>query len=45
MNSVSHKKVLQAKDKYKRSPWVSKESFKVEACNSKISYTNVRWTY
>ena len=24
MNSVSHKKVLQAKDKYRRSPWVSK---------------------
>ena len=44
-NPVSPKKVLQAKDKYKRSPWVSKGLFKVEACNSKISYANVRWTY
>ena len=45
MNPVSPKKVLQAKDKYRRSPWVSKGSLKVEACNSKISYANVRWTY
>ena len=46
MNSVPHQKVLQAKDnKYRRSPWVSKGSLKVEACNSKISYANVRWTY
>ena len=45
MNFVSQKKVLQAKDKYKRSPWVSKGLFKVEACNSKISYANVRWDY
>ena len=44
-NPVSPKKVLQAKDKYKRSPWVSKGLFKVEACNSKISYANVRWDY
>ena len=44
MNSVSPK-VLQAKDKYRRFPWVSKGSLKVEACNSKISYASVRWTY
>ena len=44
MNSVSPK-VLQAKDKYRRFPWVSKRSLKVEACNSKISYASIRWTY
>ena len=42
MNSVSHKKVLQAKDKYRRSPWVSKGSLRIESCDSKISYANVR---
>ena len=45
MNSVSHKKVLQAKDKYRRSPWVSKGSLSNEAFDSKISYANIRWTY
>ena len=45
MNSISHKEVLQAKDKYRRSPWVSKGSLSVEAFDSKISYNNVRWTY
>ena len=46
MNSVPHQKVLQAKDnKYRRSPWVSKGSLRVESCDSKISYANVRWNY
>ena len=45
MNYVSHKEVLQPKDKYRRSPWVSKGSLRVEAYNSKISYANVGWNY
>ena len=42
MNPVSPKIVLQTKDRYKRFPWLSKGSLKVEACNSKISYASVR---
>ena len=45
MNPASHKKVIQAKDKYRRSPWVSKESLRAKACESKISYASVRWDY
>ena len=45
MNSVSHETVIQTKDKYRRSPWVSKESLRVKACESKISYATVRWDY
>ena len=45
LNPTSQKKVLRTKDKYRRSPWVSKGSLSIEAFDSKISYANVRWTY
>ena len=45
LNPTSQKKMLRTKDKYRRSPWVSKGSLSVEAFDSKISYNNVRWTY
>ena len=45
LNPTSQKKMLRTKDKYRRSPWVSKESLRVKACESKISYARVRWDY
>ena len=45
LNPTSQKKVLRTKDKYRRSPWVSKGSLSNEAFDSKISYADVRWTY
>ena len=44
-NSITHKTMLHAKDKYRRSPWVSKGSLRIESCDSKISYANIRWDY